>query len=120
MKFLEYGQEQEKIVLLICPGDQDNPMWLEQLKQLSERFHVVVPLLDHIREEEAEQRACVQAITSYFIQKYGKEVYAVCSLGNTWYLTRRLFSEHQLHSCKWLIEKSNLVKPGSGVLSNLI
>ena len=89
MLFKEFGNKQNKSIILIHGYGISWRMWKPQIDVLSNDYYVIVPVLDgHDIENNSTFTTVEKAaadISDYVLQTYGKHVFAICgaSLGAT-------------------------------------
>ena len=89
MRFLEFGNKENKAIILIHGYGISWKMWMPQIDVFSKDYFVIVPVLDGHDTEKSSTFTTVEKaatdIIDYLAQIYGEHVFAICgaSLGAT-------------------------------------
>ncbi len=113
MRFLEYGNQNNKAIILIHGYSISWKMWLPQIDFFSKDYYVIVPILDgHDLKNSSTFTTVEQAATDiidYVKGVYGEEIYALCgaSLGAT--IGIDILAKNQLKINKAIIDAGPVV-----------
>lgn len=113
MRFHEFGDKNNPIMLFIHGVLTPWQMWEEQIAFFKERYFLIVPALDsHVEEEPSEYISIAQeakSIEDYVISHYGNQVYAVCGLSMGGAIANVLFGNQKLHIEHLILDGAPLV-----------
>lgn len=113
MHFLEYGNQNNKAIILIHGYGISWKMWLPQIDFFSKDYYVIIPILNgHDLENSSTFTTVEQAVTDiidYVKRVYGEEIYALCgaSLGAT--IGIGILAKNQLKINKAIIDAGPVV-----------
>lgn len=100
MRFHEFGDKNDKIIILIHGVLTPWQIWQEQIDFFKEKYFVIVPALDAHVEEEASEYISVEqeakCIEEYVCSNYGSKVFAVCGLSMGGAIANVLFGNGKL------------------------
>lgn len=122
MQFKEFGNKNNKAIILIHGNGISWRMWQPQINAFSKDYFVIVPVLDgHDIENNSTFTTVEKAATDiidYVIQTYGKQVFAICgaSLGAT--IATDILAQNRLEIDKAIIDAGPVV-PMNPFLLNL-
>ncbi len=89
MRFLEFGNKQNKKLLLIHGYNASWKMWNFYVKKLEVNYHIILPILDghdeKIKSNFISVEKCADNIIDYVKKECSGEIYSICgaSLGGT-------------------------------------
>ena len=113
MRFHEFGDKNNKIMILIHGVLTPWQIWQEQIDFFKEKYFVIVPALDaHVEEEPSEYISVEQeakAIEDYVCENYGSKVFAVCGLSMGGAIANKLFGNGKLHMEYLILDGAPLV-----------
>lgn len=113
MYFLEFGNKDNKAIILIHGFANSWKMWTTQIDVFSKDYFVIVPVLDgHDIESNSTFTTVEKAaadISNYVIQTYGNHIFAICgaSLGAT--IGISILAQSQLKVDKAIIDGGPVV-----------
>jgi len=113
MLFKEFGNKQNKAIMLIHGYGISWRMWKPQIDVLSNDYYVIVPVLDgHDIENNSTFTTVEKAaadISDYVLQTYGKHVFAICgaSLGAT--IVVEIIAQNRLEIDKAIVDAGPIV-----------
>lgn len=117
MRFHEFGDRSNPIIVLIHGVLTPWQMWEEQIAFFKERYFLIIPALDaHVEEEPCEYISVVQeakSIEDYVISHYGNQVYAVCGLSMGGAIANVLFGNQKLQIEHLILDGAPLVPTNS-------
>ncbi len=95
MRFHEFGDKSNPIMILIHGVLTPWQMWEKQIEYFSERYFVIVPVLDaHVEEEPSEYISAddeAEKICEYVINNYGKDVFLLAGLSMGGVVANKIF-----------------------------
>ncbi|WP_105617807.1 alpha/beta fold hydrolase [Vallitalea okinawensis] len=123
MRFLEFGNKENKAIILIHGYSISWKMWIPQIDVFSQEYFIIVPILDGHDTENSSTFTTVEKaatdIINYVIQIYGNHIFAVCgaSLGAT--IGIEILAQNRLNIDKAIIDAGPVV-PTNKLLLKLI
>jgi len=113
MRFIEYGNNKNKILIFINGTLMPWQMWTPQIQYFSKDYFVIVPVLDgHDTETKSIFTTVEKAATDiedYCIVNYGRNIYAVCGSSMGGAIASILVSNNILQFQKVILESAPLV-----------
>ncbi len=123
MRFHEFGDRSNKIIILIHGTLTPWQIWQEQIDYFKEKYFVIVPALDaHVEEEPSEYisvEAEATAIEKYVCENYGKEVFAVCGLSMGGVIACTMFVNGRLGIANLVLDGAPLI-PANALMKNIM
>ncbi len=114
MRFHEFGDKNNPIMMLIHGVLTPWQMWERQIEYFSDRYFVIVPALDaHIEEEPSEYisaEAEAENITEYVLNSYGKNVFLLAGLSMGGVVANKIFESGKLGIKHLVFDGAPLVK----------
>ncbi len=114
MRFHEFGDKSNPIIILIHGVLTPWQMWEKQTRYFSGRYFVIVPALDaHTEEEPSEYISAedeAEKICKYVIDKYGKDVFLLAGLSMGGVVANKIFELSKLHIKHLVFDGAPLVK----------
>lgn len=113
MRFLEYGDKNNKAVILIHGYGISWRMWLPQIEAFSKEYFIIVPVLDGHDTEKVSTFTTVEKAATEIIdhttEVYGNSIFAICavSLGAT--IAVEILAQNRLKVDKAIIDAAPLV-----------
>lgn len=121
MKFLEYGNCGNEKIILIHGANIPWQMWLPQIEHFSKKYFIIVPALDgHIADDNSifqSVQNSAQEIEKYYIEHYGKKIFAVCGMSMGGTIGAILWQNGNLQIRKLILESAPLVPMNSLIMS---
>lgn len=113
MHFFEYGSSKNDKIILIHGFNIPYQMWNPQIEHFSKTYRVIVPALDgHCTKSKSifstVQKAALD-IESYYIKKYGTEVFSICGMSMGGTIAAKLWENGKLHIKKLVLESAPLI-----------
>ena len=113
MEILEYGNKENKKIILIHGFQSPYQVWNEYIKYYENDYHIIVPILPGHNPKKKEEfvsfKACAKEIEDYFISKYGNNVYAIYGMSRGGVLTATLLENNKLNITNVIFDGSPLV-----------
>ena len=113
MRVMEFGQQNDHVILLLHGGGLSWWNYREAAKMLSAQYHVVLPVLDGHADSDApfttiEDNAA--RLISYIDARFGGQVLALGGLSLGGQVAVEMLSQRP-HICRYALLESALVKP---------
>jgi len=113
MRYVEYGNQNPETIILLHGGGLSWWNYRDVAQLLSDRFHVVLPILDGHAESDApftsiEENAA--RIIAYIDQYFGGKVLAICGLSLGGQIAVEMLTQRPA-ICRFALIESALVKP---------
>ena len=123
MKFHEFGDPKNKKIMLIHGALTPWQVWTPQIEYFKKNYFVIVPALDgHIEECKSEFLSLekeAESIEKYYIEKYGREIFAVCGLSMGGAISYVLLKNKRLHIKNLVLDGAPLV-PFANFINNIM
>lgn len=114
MKFLEFGNSENKKLMLIHGFQVPWQVWKPQINYFSQNYCVIVPILDGHNPIENSTFSSVhkevEAIEKYYIEHYGDRIFAVCGMSMGGSIASALWANNKLHIEKLFLDGAPLVR----------
>ena len=115
MRYVEYGAQNSQTIILLHGGGLSWWNYRDVAQLLSERFHVVLPILDGHADSNApftsiEDNAA--RIIAHIDQHFGGKVLAICGLSLGGQIATEILTQRS-DICRFALLESTLVKPSS-------
>ena len=114
MKFLEFGNAENKKIMLIHGFQVPWQVWEPQIDYFSQKYYVIVPILDGHNPIEKSTFASVQKeakdIEKYYIEQYGDQIFAICGMSMGGSIAAALWANGKLHMDKLFLDGAPLVR----------
>ncbi|PRR79001.1 alpha/beta fold hydrolase [Clostridium vincentii] len=113
MRFIEYGNNKNKLLIFINGTLMPWQMWTPQIQYFSKDYFVIIPVLDGHDTETKSIFTTVEKsaadIEEYCIVNYGANIYAVCGSSMGGVIASILVSNNVLQFQKVILESAPLV-----------
>lgn len=113
MEILEYGNKDNKKIILIHGFQSPYQIWDEYIKYYENDFHIIVPILPGHNPKKKEEfvsfKECAKEIEDYFISNCGNDVYAIFGMSMGGVLTATIWENKRLNIEKVIFDGSPLV-----------
>ena len=113
MEILEFGNKENKKIILIHGFQSPYQVWDEYIKYYEKNYHIIVPILPghnpKNKEEFVSFKECAKKIEDYYISKYGNDVYAIYGMSMGGVLTATIWENKRLNIEKVIFDGSPLV-----------
>ena len=113
MEILEFGNKENKKIILIHGFQSPYQVWDEYVKYYEKDYHVIVPILPgHNRKKKEEFisfKECAKELEDYIISNYGNDVYAIYGMSMGGVLTATIWENNRLNIEKVIFDGSPLV-----------
>ena len=113
MEILEYGNKDNKKIILIHGFQSPYQIWDEYIKYYENDYHIIVPILPghnpNNKEEFISLKECAKELEEYFISNYGNDVYAIYGMSMGGVLTATIWENKRLNIEKVIFDGSPLV-----------
>lgn len=124
MKFLEFGNSENKKIMLIHGIQTPWQVWRPQIEYFSKRYHIIVPILDGHNPEEKSTFSSVhkeaENIENYYIEHYGDKIFGICGMSMGGTIASILWVNDRLHIEKLFLEGAPLVQQNKMITSIII
>lgn len=114
MKFLEFGNPVKKKIILIHGFQVPWQVWKPQIDYFSQKYYVIVPILDGHNPIEKSTFTSVQKeaeeIEKYYIEQYGNQIFAICGMSMGGSIASTLWANGKLHIEKLFLDGAPLVR----------
>ena len=114
MKFLEFGNSENKKIMLIHGFQVPWQVWKPQIDYFSQKYYVIVPILHGHNPIEKSTLISVQKevqdIEKYYIEHYGDRIFAVCGMSMGGSIASVLWANDKLHIEKLFLDGAPLVR----------
>ncbi len=114
MKFHEFGDKSNPLIILIHGVLTPWQMWEKQIEYFSDRYFVIVPALDaHVEEEPSEYISAddeAEKISEYVLNNYGKDVFLLSGLSMGGVVANKMFESDKLCIKHLVLDGAPLVK----------
>jgi len=113
MRYVEYGNQNPETIILLHGGGLSWWNYRDAAQLLSDRFHVVLPILDGHAESDSpftsiEENAA--RIIAHIDDHFGGKVLAVCGLSLGGQIAAEMLTQRP-DICRFMLLESTLVKP---------
>lgn len=124
MEILEFGNKNNKKIILIHGFQSPYQVWDEYIKYYEKDYHIIVPILPGHNPNKKEEfiffKECVMEIEDYFISNYGNDVYAIFGMSMGGVLTAIIWENKRLNIQKVIFDGSPLVSINSFIKKFMI
>ncbi len=114
MRFHEFGDKNNPIIILIHGVLTPWQMWEKQIEYFSGRYFVIVPALDaHVEEEPSEYISAedeADKIAEYVLNNYGKNVFLLAGLSMGGVVANKIFESVKLRIKHLVLDGAPLVR----------
>ncbi len=114
MRFHEFGDKSNPIIILIHGALTPWQMWEKQIEYFSDRYFVAVPALDaHTEDEPSEYISAedeAEKITGYVINNYGTDVFLLAGLSMGGVVANKIFESDKLRIKHLVLDGAPLVR----------
>ena len=114
MRFLEFGNTENKKIMLIHGFQVPWQVWKTQIDYFSQKYYVIVPILAGHNPIEKSTFASVQKeaeeIENYYIEQYGDQIFAICGMSMGGSVASALWANGKLHIEKLFLDGAPLVR----------
>lgn len=113
MEILEYGNKDNKKIILIHGFQCPYQIWEEYIKHYENKFHVIVPILKshnpNLKENFISFQDTAKEIEDYIIAQYGNEIYAIYGMSMGGIIAANIWQNKRLNINKIIFDGSPLV-----------
>ena len=113
MEILEFGNKENKKMILIHGFPSPYQVWDEYIKYYEKDYHVIVPILPGHNPKKKEEfisfKVCAKEIEDFLISKYGNNVYAIYGMSMGGVLTATIWENKRLNIEKVIFDGSPLI-----------
>jgi len=113
MEILEFGNKENKKIILIHGFQSPYQVWNEYIEYYKNKYHIIVPILPGHNPKKKEEfisfKECAKEIEDYFISNYGNNVYAIYGMSMGGVLTATIWENKRLNIEKVIFDGSPLV-----------
>lgn len=113
MEILEFGNKENKKIILIHGFQSPYQVWDEYIKYYEKDYHIIVPILPGHNPKKKEEfvsfKECAKEIEDYYVSKYGNDVYAIYGMSMGGVLTATIWENKRLNIEKVIFDGSPLV-----------
>lgn len=113
MEILEYGDKENKKIILIHGFQSPYQVWNEYIEYYKKDFHIIVPILEghnpKMKEDFISLQDSAKKIEDYFISNYGNDVYAILGMSMGGVLTATIWENKRLNIENIIFDGSPLV-----------
>lgn len=117
MEILEYGNKENKKIILIHGFQSPYQVWEEYIEHYKDKYHIIVPILPghnpNKKEDFISFKEVVKDIEDYYISRYGNDVYAIYGMSMGGVVTAQLWQNKKLNIEKVIMESSPLTFSGN-------
>ena len=123
MKFLEFGNSENKKIILIHGIQTPWQVWTPQIDYFSQRYHIIVPILGGHNPEEESTFSSVnkeaESIENYCIEHFGETIFGICGMSMGGTIAAILWANDRLHIEKLFLEGAPLI-PQNKIISAIL
>ena len=116
MEILEFGNKENKKIILIHGFQSPYQVWNEYIEYYKNKYHIIVPILTghnpNKKEDFISFDNVVKEIEDYYISKYRNEVYAIYGMSMGGVVTAQLWQNKRVNAEKIIMESSPLMSSG--------
>ena len=113
MEKLEFGNKNNKKIILIHGFQSPYQVWDEYIEYYKSDYHIIVPILPGHNPKKKEEfisfKECAKEIEDYLISNYGNDVYAIFGMSMGGVLTATIWKNKRLNIEKVIFDGSPLV-----------
>lgn len=113
MEILEFGNKENKKIILIHGFQSPYQVWDEYIKYYEKEYHIIVPILPGHNPKKKEEfisfKECAKEIEDYVISNYGNDIYAIFGMSMGGVLTATIWENKRLNIEKVIFDGSPLV-----------
>jgi len=113
METLEFGNKENKKIILIHGFQSPYQVWDEYIEYYKSDYHIIVPILPGHNPKKKEEfiffKECAKEIEDYYISNYGNDVYAIFGMSMGGVLTATIWENKRLNIEKVIFDGSPLV-----------
>ncbi len=113
MRFLEYGDRENKIILLIHGFQSPYQIWNEYIEHYKKDFHIIVPILPghnpKSKDEFVSLEQTAKEIEDFCISNYSNDIYAIYGMSFGGVVASKLWQNKRLLIGKLIFDSSPLV-----------
>jgi len=113
MEILEFGNKENKKIILIHGFQSPYQVWDEYVKYYERDYHIIVPILPGHNPKKKDEfisfKECAKEIENYFISNYGNDVYAILGMSMGGVLTATIWENKKLNIENVIFDGSPLV-----------
>lgn len=124
MEILEFGNKENKKIILIHGFQSPYQVWDEYIKYYEKDYHIIVPILPGHNPKKKEEfisfKECAKEIEDYIISNYGNDVYAIFGMSMGGVLTAIIWENKILNIEKVIFDGSPLVSINSFIKKFMI
>lgn len=116
MRFHTFGNIDNRKMILVHGVLTPWQIWNDAIEHFSKNYFVIVPALDgHIEEEVSEYISVddeAKKITSYVLDNYGEDIFAICGLSMGGAITYKIFESRRLNIQNVIMDGAPLLPLG--------
>ncbi len=113
MEILEYGNKENKKIILIHGFQSPYQIWDEYIEHYKNKFHIIVPILPGHNENQKEEfvsfKQCAKEIENYYISRYGNNVHAIFCMSMGGLIAANIWQNSKLNIKNLIFDGSPLV-----------
>lgn len=113
MEILEFGNKNNKKIILIHGFQSPYQVWDDYIKYYEKDYHLIVPILTGHNPKKKEEfisfKECAKELEDYYISKYGNDVYAIYGMSMGGVLAATIWENRRLNIDKVILDGSPLV-----------
>ena len=113
MEILEFGNKENKKIILIHGFQSPYQVWNEYIEYYEKYYHIIVPILPGHNPKNKEEfisfKECAKEIEDYFISNYGNDIYAIFGMSMGGVLTATIWENKRLNIAKVIFDGAPLV-----------
>lgn len=123
MEILEYGNPDNKKIILIHGFESPYQIWDEYIDYYSKDYCVIVPILTghnpKLTEDFVSFEQCAKELEDYYINKFGNEVYVIYGMSMGGVLASYVWQNKRIKIEKLILESSPLLSYGK-IMTNIL
>ena len=116
MEILEFGNKENKKIILIHGFQSPYQVWNEYIEYYKSKYHIIVPILPghnpNKKEDFISFDNVVKEVEDYYISRYGSDVYAIYGMSMGGIVTAQLWQNKRLKADNIIMESSPLLSSG--------
>ena len=124
MEILEYGNRENKKIILIHGFESPYQIWDEYIKYYEKDYHIIVPILPGHNPKQKEEfnsfEDIINEFEEYYISRYGTNVYAIYGMSIGGILASKLWENKKLNFKNVILESSPLMSSNKFITKILI
>ncbi len=113
MQILEYGNPEQKKIILIHGFESPYQIWNDYIEHYKEKYCVIVPILPGHNVNEKEDfvsfHKCVEELENYYIPKHGNKVFAIYGMSMGGVFASYIWKNQKIGIKKLIMESSPIL-----------